>query len=99
MALMYHPDKNKGKEPEEQKKCELKFKDVNEAYSVLSDEKKKNMYDNGQDMDGSGGMDFGGGGGIDPNIFSMFFGGGGGRGTRGGGFSFGGGDNDFEDMF
>ena len=40
------------------------------------------MYDNGQDMDGSG-MDFGGGGGIDPNIFSMFFGGGGGRGTRG----------------
>lgn len=47
LALVYHPDKNKHKSAEEQKKCELKFKDVNEAYSVLSDEKKKHMYDNG----------------------------------------------------
>jgi DnaJ-class molecular chaperone len=36
-----------------------------EAYSVLSDEKKKQMYDNGQDLDGNG-MDFGTGG-IDPS--------------------------------
>lgn len=71
-----HPDKNKNKSEEEQKKIQVQFKDLGEAYSVLSDEKKKHMYDNGQDLDGNG-MDFGGGG-MDPsNIFQMFFQGGG----------------------
>ena len=40
-ALAYHPDKNRDKSEAEQKVCETKFKDVNEAYEVLSDEKKK----------------------------------------------------------
>jgi len=40
MAVKYHPDKNPGNH-----EAEDKFKDVSEAYSVLSDEKKKSIYD------------------------------------------------------
>lgn len=40
LALKYHPDKNKG-----DKKAEEKFKEINEAYAVLSDEEKRKQYD------------------------------------------------------
>ena len=40
-ALQYHPDKNQGN-----KDSESKFKEINEAYGVLSDEKQKRNYDN-----------------------------------------------------
>jgi len=40
LAMKYHPDKNKG-----DKQAESKFKEINEAYSVLSDEKKRKNYD------------------------------------------------------
>jgi len=36
LALKYHPDRNKSKEAEE------KFKEINEAYAVLSDPEKEN---------------------------------------------------------
>lgn len=38
-ALRYHPDKNKSPEAED------KFKEIAEAYDVLSDAKKKDIYD------------------------------------------------------
>lgn len=40
LALKYHPDKTKG-----DKAAEAKFKEVSEAYAVLSDPEKKNQYD------------------------------------------------------
>lgn len=54
MAHKYHPDKNKGED--------LKFKEVNEAYQVLSDDQKRSRYDQFGSADGpmGGGQGFGG---------------------------------------
>lgn len=58
-ALKYHPDKNPG-----DKSAEAKFKEVSEAYEVLSDENKKRVYDQygeeGLKGSGMGGMGSGG---------------------------------------
>ena len=72
-AIVFHPDKQSGKTDEEKETAEKMFKDLGEAYSILSDPKKKQMYDEGQDVEeinqGGGGM-----GGMNPNdIFQMFF--------------------------
>jgi len=40
LALKYHPDKNKGN-----KEAEEKFKKINEAYAVLSNDEKRKQYD------------------------------------------------------
>jgi len=78
LALKYHPDRNKEAGAEE------KFKEISEAYAVLSDTEKRSQYDRfghaGIDGQYSAedifrGADFSGFG----DIFEMFFGGGGGR--------------------
>ncbi len=84
-----HPDKHKG-----DKDKEAKFKEVNEAYEVLGDTKKRQAYDqfgstNGNPFGGGGGSGgFQGFNGFDPSqfqggdfsdLFESFFGGGGGR--------------------
>lgn len=76
LAKKYHPDVCK--EPD----AEAKFKEVQEAYEVLSDSTKRQQYDQfGHEgpMGGAGGFDgfnFGGGFGGFEDIFSSFFGGG-----------------------
>jgi molecular chaperone DnaJ len=87
LAKQYHPDVNAG-----DKSAEDKFKEVNEAYEVLSDSQKRARYDqfghagfeNGGGGDGFGGFDFDMSGFGD--IFETFFGGsgfgGGGRSRR-----------------
>lgn len=90
-AIEWHPDKHNTKSEEEVKHAEAMFKDVGEAYAILSDPQKKQRYDDGEDIEeieqGAGGM-----GGMNPNdIFQMFFSSGmaGGRGgSRGGGGGF-----------
>lgn len=75
LARQYHPDVNKAEDAEE------KFKEVKEAYDVLSDSQKRAHYDQfghqdpNQGFGGAGAGDFNGFG----DIFDMFFGGGGRR--------------------
>lgn len=91
LALQFHPDRNKAPE------AEARFKEISEAYAVLSNDDKRRQYDNfGREgvyqrysqEDIFRGVDFGeffremGFGGFD-DIFSQFFGGGGGRPQRG----------------
>jgi molecular chaperone DnaJ len=90
LAIQFHPDKNPG-----DKKAEEQFKELSEAYEVLSDAQKRQMYDQfghaaAGSGGGAGGFDFQGFGGSSINdifgdIFGDLFGGapGGGRGRGG----------------
>ena len=83
LAKKYHPDKNKGN-----KEAENKFKEISEAYAVLSDKEKRTQYDRMGREAFSGANPFGGGGGpagfggFDFSQFSEQFGGA--RGAGGG---------------
>lgn len=76
LSKEYHPDRKARASEEEKQEAEAKFKEVNEAYSILSDEDKKNMYDTygtvdpneiGGGFDPFGGFNpFGGMGGFNP---------------------------------
>ncbi|WP_404912160.1 DnaJ C-terminal domain-containing protein [Mesomycoplasma hyopneumoniae] len=75
LVNIYHPDKNTKKSAEEQKQAEAKFKEIQEAYEILSDETKRKQYDKfghaafdqqfGGGSSGFSGFDFG-------DIFSSF---------------------------
>jgi molecular chaperone DnaJ len=79
LAHKYHPDKKTGDD--------AKFKEINEAYSVLSDDQKRAQYDQFGSADPNMGSGFGGGQGFEGFDFSQF--------TQGGnGFEF-----DFGDIF
>jgi curved DNA-binding protein len=98
LALQYHPDRGGGKEAED------KFKEVNEAYQILSDPQKRQTFDQFGDAafrPGAGGFGGGRGGfsGFEGFDFSNFSRGGGSQGDFSG-FGFGGGLGDiFEDFF
>src|SRR4051812_12158665 len=89
LAVQFHPDKNPG-----DKKAEEHFKELSEAYEVLSDPQKRQMYDqfghaaNAGGAGGPGGFDFQGFNGASINdifgdIFGDLFGASGGQ-ARGG---------------
>lgn len=88
LARDLHPDKNPNNA-----EAESKFKEVSEAYDVLSDVKRRGEYDEARRLFGSGGFrpgGFGGAGGQTYDINDLFAGGVGGAGTGGLGDLFGG---------
>ena len=87
LAMQYHPDKNPNN-----KKAEEKFKEITEAYEVLSDDEKRKGYDQFGHAGASGANPFGGAGG-----FGGFRQSGGRPGA--GGFGGGPGGDPFQDIF
>src|ERR1700732_4533614 len=70
LALQFHPDRNPN-DPQ----AESRFKEINEAYEVLSDQSKRQRYDTfGHSAQGIPAFDGGAGFGGTNDIFDMFFG-------------------------
>ncbi|XP_065075263.1 dnaJ homolog subfamily C member 7-like isoform X1 [Ochlerotatus camptorhynchus] len=90
-ALVHHPDRHANATEEEKKDQEKKFKEVGEAYTILSDAVKKSRYDNGYDIEDLDQSD------VDPQqMFRQFFQFPGGDSNFGG---YGGGNNNFTFRF
>ncbi|KAL7641261.1 UNVERIFIED_CONTAM: hypothetical protein RMT77_008399 [Armadillidium vulgare] len=62
-ALQHHPDRHANAADDEKREHEIKFKEIGEAYAILTDPKKRSMYDRGQDVNDPDCPDF------DPNVF------------------------------
>lgn len=93
LARQYHPDSNPG-----DAKAEARFKEISEAFTVLSDPKQREEYDQIRAM-GAGGARFTQGGQGFEDMFGGMFGG---PGARGGGAQYGypgGAGGGFEDIF
>ncbi|MBU9889754.1 MAG: DnaJ domain-containing protein [Candidatus Omnitrophica bacterium] len=76
LAVKYHPDKN----PENPKQAEAKFKEISEAYYVLSDEKRRSQYDQMRKFGGGFQGNFAGAQGFDfEDLLRQFSAGGRGR--------------------
>ncbi len=87
LARKYHPDLHADKEVKDREKAKQQFQKVQQAYDVLSDEKKRPMYDqfgDGFEQMGGAGSPFSQGGGAEFDFSQIFGRGGGGR--AGGGF-------------
>lgn len=87
LAKKYHPDLQTTKTDAEKKQAEEKFKEINQAYSVLSDKTKKSNYDQfgteDPSMGGQGGFSgFGGFEDLFGDLFGSFTGGFGGASSR-----------------
>ncbi|KYN11879.1 PREDICTED: dnaJ homolog subfamily C member 7 isoform X1 [Trachymyrmex cornetzi] len=68
-ALDHHPDRHVNASEGEKREQEKKFKEVGEAYGILSDPKKRSRYDRGHDLDDNeGGFQD-----MDPNAMFHFF--------------------------
>lgn len=80
LALKFHPDKNPGN-----KSAEEKFKEISEAYYVLSDKKRRDEYDLMR-KGGFGGGSYQGAQGFDASDFMNFFRSGGAKGGARGGY-------------
>ena len=92
LARQYHPDSNQGDTAKE-----AKFKEVSEAYDILSDTKRRKEYDEARSLFGNGGFRPGpgaGGGGTFNFDLGDLFGGGAQGGGQGGAGGFGGGLGD-----
>lgn len=95
LARKYHPDSNPG-----DTKAEAKFKEISEAYTILSDSQQRAEYDQIRAMRGGGARFTSGGQGGFEDIFGDMFGGGGGQQyTYQSGFGGPGGQAGYEDIF
>jgi len=81
LARQYHPDSNAGDAA-----AEARFKEVSEAYAVLSDPKERAEYDQLRAMGSGARFTAGGAPGGFEDVFGGMFGGGGGRRAQAGGF-------------
>lgn len=89
LSMKWHPDKHMKESPDKQKEAEEKFKEIGEAYQILSDKEKRQHYEMFGTTDGSGGSNM-----SPEDIMNEFF-----RSQGFGGFSGFGGGNQTQQRF